>query len=516
MKVFTWICISALLSGTNGEVHSNLLSKEIDGENADWFNRVLQTGSMSPPPPPPTPPPTATPPPTPVPTPQPTVPPTPNPTSSLSPTQSPSVSLSPTKSPTPVPTGRPSTSPTKSPTQTPSTIPSLSPTDSKAPSSSPTTSMAPSDTPSSPPTDTPSNPPSLGPTPVPTMSPSENPTNLPTTSPSKRPTTSPTMSPTQTPLQLVPVLGVFFLQRCQGDCNADTDCAFGLVCQQRNRGTSSISGCSGNADLIGTGNENYCVPPSGNRLVIVGDDINGVQTPAGVFPLQRCQGDCNNDDDCAGNLVCRQRDDNAPVTGCSDRGATGFDYCYAPGPTDLVYLGDDDEGFDGTGPPNLARCRGDCDEDTDCENGLVCFQRDFEPRSVPGCSGDAFQIGNGDDDFCIQASANTLNFRGDNGQPASAFPLGACQGDCDTDAECAGNLICFQRAEFEDVPGCTGFGVSGFDYCSAGGRDGDVGENTTTVETPEETETEEQEVVPDEEKGKDSLNRFFLFGGKRN
>lgn len=72
--------------------------------------------------------------------------------------------------------------------------------------------------------------------------------------------------------------------------------AFGLVCLQRNRGTSSISGCSGNADLLGTGEEDYCVPPSANQLVIVGDDINGVQTPSGVFPLQRCQGDCNNDD----------------------------------------------------------------------------------------------------------------------------------------------------------------------------------------------------------------------------
>jgi len=246
----------------------------------------------------------------------------------------------------------------------------------------------------------------------------------------------------------------------------------------------------------------------------MGDDINGVQTPPGAFPLGRCQGDCNSDDDCSGNLVCRQRDDDSPITGCNRRGAPGFDYCYSPGPNDLVYLGDDDEGFDGTGPPNLAKCRGDCDEDTDCQDGLICYQRDFEPRTVPGCTGDAFQIGNGDDDFCIQASSNTLNYRGDNGQPANAFPLGACQGDCDDDSECAGSLVCFQRNDFEDVPGCVGDGVSGFDYCSIGGRDGDVSD--IDIETPEEPEEPAEEEEPEEEKGKDTLNRFFLYGGQRN
>lgn len=208
------------------------------------------------------------------------------------------------------------------------------------------------------------------------------------------------------------------------------------------------------------------------------------------------------------------------ITGCAGRGATGFDYCFSPGANDLVYLGDDDEGFEGQGAPNLAKCRGDCDEDTDCQNGLVCFQRGFEPRAVPGCSGDAFQIGNGDDDFCIQASSNTLNFRGDNGQPANAFPLGNCQGDCDSDEECAGSLRCFIRNEFENVPGCAGDGVSGFDYCANFGRDGDEG-NSTAIEVPEEElaaaeAAAAEEPEEEEEKGKDSINRFFLFGGSRN
>lgn len=197
------------------------------------------------------------------------------------------------------------------------------------------------------------------------------------------------------------------------------------------------------------------------------------------------------------------------------------------------------------------------------QNGLVCFQRGFTPRSVPGCNGDAFQIGSGDDDFCIQASANTLNFRGDNGQPASAFPLGNCQGgksikwenghslpcwnrtplnmhdfsipslwhyiiDCDNDDECAGNLVCFQRDEFEDVPGCLGFGVSGFDYCATSNRDGDgtepaspvigIGNSTTENETEEGggggSETPEGETSDaDKDYKEDTMNRFYLYGG---
>jgi hypothetical protein len=48
----------------------------------------------------------------------------------------------------------------------------------------------------------------------------------------------------------------------------------------------------------------------------------------------------------------------------------------------------------------------------------------------------------------------------------SARPCARCHGDCDTDRDCAGNLICFQRGSFEHVPGCKGgYGTDGWDYC---------------------------------------------------
>ena len=60
-----------------------------------------------------------------------------------------------------------------------------------------------------------------------------------------------------------------------------------------------------------------------------------------------------------------------------------------------------------------------------------------------------------------------LRIKGNNGYPSEDFPLGICQGDCDTDDECEGDLVCFQRDAYEAVPGCSG-GESeyrGNDFC---------------------------------------------------
>jgi len=48
--------------------------------------------------------------------------------------------------------------------------------------------------------------------------------------------------------------------------------------------------------------------------------------------------------------------------------------------------------------------------------------------------------------------------------------LRLCEGDCDTDSDCKGDLVCFKRSQvlnspFEPVPGCDGAGVRGKDYC---------------------------------------------------
>jgi hypothetical protein len=87
--------------------------------------------------------------------------------------------------------------------------------------------------------------------------------------------------------------------------------------------------------------------------------------------------------------------------------------------------------------------------------------------SVPGCSGNVTEIGNGDEDFCIVASASfaALAMVG-NGLDG----MQVCQADCDKDSDCAGSLVCHQRSKgISRVPGCRGnaddFGDGSEDFC---------------------------------------------------
>ena len=94
---------------------------------------------------------------------------------------------------------------------------------------------------------------------------------------------------------------------------------------------------------------------------------------------------------------------------------------------------------------------------------LVCMQRS-NYETVPGCSGSEFDQSN---DYCHgRPSPDHLWIVGDDGAPASAFPLKKCDGDCDSDDQCEGELKCLQRGGDEEVPGCIGtYGVTKKDYC---------------------------------------------------
>jgi hypothetical protein len=114
------------------------------------------------------------------------------------------------------------------------------------------------------------------------------------------------------------------LQECQGDCDFDSDCALGLVCNFRDAGDGGVvPGCEGNAEDIATGSEDFCIQrPSDFYLVILADD----EEPGG-FPLPVCAGDCDNDTECQDGLVCLQRDFEEPVAECEGPGEEGYDYC---------------------------------------------------------------------------------------------------------------------------------------------------------------------------------------------
>eukprot|EP00980_Cylindrotheca_fusiformis_P021305 scaffold8211_cov117-Cylindrotheca_fusiformis.AAC.1 len=111
------------------------------------------------------------------------------------------------------------------------------------------------------------------------------------------------------------------------------------------------------------------------------------------FPLSLCQGDCDSDVDCRNGLQCFQRNGGTDVPGCSggrwDNSAT--DYCI-----ESTYL---DPALQISSNRPLGRCEGDCDFNTDCADGLICFQR-FGNEEVPGCFGGADDSSN--TDYCIK------------------------------------------------------------------------------------------------------------------
>jgi len=65
------------------------------------------------------------------------------------------------------------------------------------------------------------------------------------------------------------------------------------------------------------------------------------------------------------------------------------------------------------------------------------------------------------------APAPPISRIGNDWIPRSGYPLGECEGDCDKNRDCAGDLICFQRETTEKVPGCLGGETDsrGTDYC---------------------------------------------------
>lgn len=134
----------------------------------------------------------------------------------------------------------------------------------------------------------------------------------------------------------------------------------------------------------------------------------------------------------------------------------------------------------GANPTNrypLGRCRGDCDTDDHCQDGLICYHRE-RYQDVPGCAG------GGDDrtpsDYCIDPrddpgwAGPRLAYLGRNPPTMGRDPpLQECEGDCDQDSDCARGLFCLQRTQTDGidnisngrVPGCRGFDTTSTDYC---------------------------------------------------
>jgi len=152
--------------------------------------------------------------------------------------------------------------------------------------------------------------------------------------------------------------------------------------------------------------------------------------------------------ECAGDLQCRERNGSEPVPGCTGLSSAddGIDFCYDPNDDDnyspkssKVYSGVvktiGNDGEPASSFP-LGWCESDCDDDSECQTGLVCYERSEDSDMVPGCTGEP----DGDSDYCVNPAdipvdirlddlrnLPQLEFVGDDWKPSNRFPLGLCQ-----------------------------------------------------------------------------------------
>ena len=169
------------------------------------------------------------------------------------------------------------------------------------------------------------------------------------------------------------------------------------------------------------------------------------------------EGDCDNDEECGPGLICYRRVSDEPVPGCLPGNTVlSADYCTVDFPVDTIFS----NGITNpvvpspTNPPVTVR----------------------EPVQPPPTTPSNTQQ---------QQGSNILDLVANNGFPADAFPLGQCQGDCDTDEECGAGLVCFKDRLYAQIPTCTGQRFSA-DYCVPGGT-GSGGMTPTTPSTPRPT-----------------------------
>lgn len=67
-------------------------------------------------------------------------------------------------------------------------------------------------------------------------------------------------------------------------------------------------------------------PPTETLLWEI-EKVGNNGSPRDVFPLGRCQGDCDDDDECMEGLICFHRDAGDPIPGCLGEDRSRNDYC---------------------------------------------------------------------------------------------------------------------------------------------------------------------------------------------
>ena len=151
---------------------------------------------------------------------------------------------------------------------------------------------------------------------------------------------------------------------------------------------------------------------------------------SGGFFCGECEGDCDSNDDCTGDLVCSQRSGIEAVPGCTGEGGArdvyGKDICVKP--------------------PSMAPVA--------TTSGVPSMDPVATTTSVPSMDPVATTTTSAPSSMAaleVQFVANPCKNAFDGG------PCLECTGDCDNDSDCAGDLRCAQRSGQSgnvNVPGC--------------------------------------------------------------
>jgi len=173
-----------------------------------------------------------------------------------------------------------------------------------------------------------------------------------------------------------------------------------------------------------------------------GELVNcGFSPPSFLLPLNRCEGDCDDDNECEGDLVCYQRNNGQAIPGCDsgtgDAPSSDFkslDFCVDP--SDVP-----DPSSSPTSSPTSSV------SPTTSHSPSTSPTSTFSPTSRDAFCDDPFG------ELVLCGLCDDI--------PSFILPLKRCEGDCTTDNDCEGDLLCFQRSSGEAVPGCdSGIGLA--------------------------------------------------------
>jgi hypothetical protein len=300
------------------------------------------------------------------------------------------------------------------------------------------------------------------------------------------------------------------LEKCKGDCDSDLECMDGLKCFPR-LSNEPVPGCPDIAEADAA--YDFCYDPTDNgsdtttSKIVVLMNVGNDGVPADRFPLGKCEGHCSGDFECQTGLTCftrsGSRTDATSVPGCSGiLDDFGTQHCYNPSDPDVVQAiiplptstpkkkpakqpvtkpvskptkvedtevisdeGDTGETDDGPQAINGA-------DDTKATSMKPTIPPSSEAPTIvptPSVSSASPTVSFPDnaildkpDSYFIELKDPTLEMENPN---KKGLTLGRCEGDCDGDSECEGDLICYNRDLFNPVPGCSGDGYANSDYC---------------------------------------------------